>query len=141
MAIFEVELPDEIMKDIKSIYDNYEHIFGEMTKAGAEVVYHNVVSNVPDEIKNSAMMNNLRLSRTYKTPTDDGINTKVLFSGYFINHEGVKTPAPLVANLFEYGRSNSPFPKKPFLRKSFSRSEIEKAMLNAQRKLTGGLLE
>ena len=141
MAIFEVELPDEIMKDIKSIYDNYEHIFGEMTKAGAEVVYHNVVSHVPDEIKNSAMMNNLRLSRTYKTPTDDGINTKVLFSGYFINHEGVKTPAPLVANLFEYGRSNSPFPKKPFLRKSFSRSEIEKAMLNAQRKLTGGLLE
>ena len=141
MAIFEVELPDEIMKDIKSIYDNYEHIFGEMTKAGAEVVYHNVVSHVPDEIKNSAMMNNLRLSRTYKTPTDDGINTKVLFSGYFINREGVKTPAPLVANLFEYGRSNSPFPKKPFLRKSFSRSEIEKAMLNVQRKLTGGLLE
>ena len=141
MAKFEMELPTEIMKDIQMLNDNYEAIFGGMTKAGAEVAYKNIIANVPDGIRNSPMMNHLSITDVYKTPSDDGINTKVLFAGYFINENGVVTPAPLVANIFEYGRSNSPYPKQPFLRKSFSKSAIESAMLDAQKRLTGGLLE
>lgn len=141
MARFVMELPDQIMKDIQMLNDNYDEIFGGMTKAGAEVAYHNIVANVPNGIKNSGMMGNLKISETYKTPSDDGINTKVLFAGYFINEDGVRTPAPLVANVFEYGRSNAPFPKQPFLRKAFSKGAIEKAMLDAQKRLSGGLLE
>ena len=141
MAKFEMELPTQIIKDIQKINNNYKEIFGGMTRAGAEVAYHNIVANVPQGIRNSSMMHNLSISQTYETPSDDGINTKVLFAGYFINEKGVRTPAPLVANVFEYGRSNAPFPKQPFLRKSFSKGAIEKAMLEAQKKLSGGLLD
>lgn len=141
MAKFEMQLPTEIMKDIQKIYNNADEIFGEMTKAGAEVVNHNIEANVPQSIKNSKMMNCLKVTKTYKTPSDDGINTKVGFYGYFENEDGKIVPAPLVANVFEYGRSNLPFPKHPFMRKSFKKGEIEQAMLKAQKRASGGLLD
>lgn len=141
MARFEVNLPTDIIKDIQKISNNCDEILGGMTKAGAEVVYHNIVANVPEGIRDSNMMGNLKISKVYKTPSDGGINTKVLFAGYFINEDGVRTPAPLVANVFEYGRSNKKFPKHPFLRKSFNKGAIEKAMLQAQKQLSGGLLD
>lgn len=139
MAKFELELPTEIMADFKRIYDNSEQIFGEMTKAGAEVVMQNVQANVPASFKSSNIMSCLRMTKTYRTPSDDGINTKVGFYGYFLNKEGIRTPAPLVANVFEYGSSK--FAKKPFFRKSFRAGEIERAMLEAQKSASGGLLE
>jgi hypothetical protein len=76
----------------------------------------------------------LKITKVYKTPSDDGVNTKVAFYGYFINENKKKVPAPLVANVTEYGRSNSPYPKKPFLRRAFKKAEIEKAMLAVQEK-------
>lgn len=141
MAKFTMELPTEIMKDIQQIHDNADEIFGEMTKAGAEVVDRNIRANLPQSIRNSKMMQCLQTTRVYKTPSNDGINTKVAFYGYFVNEDGKTVPAPLVANVFEYGRSNAPFPKQPFLRKSFKKSEIEKAMLDAQKRASGGLLD
>lgn len=141
MAKFELELPTEIMRDIKSIYENADVLFGEMTRAGAEVVNHNIESNIPQSIRDSKMMECLRITKTYKTPSDDGINTKVGFYGYFENRDGKIVPAPLVANVFEYGRSNLPFPKHPFLRKSFKKKDIEEAMLRIQKEMTGGLLD
>ena len=120
MAKFELQLPTEIMKDFQKIYKESEKIFGEMTKAGAEVVEKNIIANVPQGIRKSKMMDCLKVSEIYKTPSDDGINTKVAFYGYFQNEDGRTVPAPLVANVFEYGRSNSPFPKQPFMRKSGS---------------------
>lgn len=139
MAKFQLELPKDIMDDIKKINDNAEEIFGEMTKAGADVAMENIKANVPESFKDSGIMSCLKITRTYKTPSDDGINTKVGFFGYFKNHNGVVTPAPLVANVFEFGKSN--FPKQPFMRKSFSKSKIERAMMQAQKKASGGLLD
>jgi len=141
MAQFGLELPAEIMKQFEMLDKESEKIFGDMTQAGAEVVLRNIKSSVPDGIKNSKMMDCLQKTEVYKTPSDDGINTKVAFYGYFENDKGVKTPAPLVANVFEHGRSNLPFPKKPFLRKSFKKKQIEEAMLKAQKKASGGLLD
>jgi hypothetical protein len=141
MARFEMQLPTEIMKDIQKIHDNADEIFGEMTKAGADVVNKNIIANVPQSIRNSKMMDCLKTTKVYKTPSDDGINTKVGFYGYFQNEDGKTVPAPLVANVFEYGRSNSPFSKHPFMRKSFKKKEITDAMLKAQKKASGGLLE
>ena len=138
---FKLELPTEIMKDIEKVYKNTDEILGEMTRAGAEVVRSNVESLVPDGIKHSKMMNCLKVTETYRTPSDDGINTKVGFYGYFENEDGKTTPAPLVANVFEYGRSGASFPKQPFMRKSFKKKEIEEAMLKAQSKASGGLLD
>lgn len=141
MAQFIMKLPNDIIADFRKIYDNYDEIVGEMTKAGAEVVYNNVLANVPNGIRDSKMMGNLKITRTYKTPSDEGINTKVGFFGYFQNENNQIVPAPLVANVFEYGRSNAPFPKQPFFRKSFRNAQIKSAMLDAQRKASGGLLE
>ena len=139
MAKFEMVLPSEVMKDIKYIEDNAEEIFGGMTKAGADVVYHNIKTNVPSSFRNSDIMNCLEITKVYKTPSDGGINTKVAFYGYFTNHNGKVTPAPLVANVFEYGSNKQS--KHPFLRKSFKKNQIEKAMLEAQIKLSKGLLQ
>lgn len=138
MAKMTMVLPDEVIKDFKKVYNNTDHIFGEMTEAGAKVVYSNIKANVPSSFKSSNIMNCLQITKTYKTPSDGGINTKVGFYGYFINHNGVRTPAPLVANVFEYGSSK--FAKQPFLRSSFRENQIEQAMLQAQKKASGGLL-
>lgn len=141
MASFEMELPTEIISDFDKINNNAEDIFGKMTKAGAEVVMKNVRANVPSSFRGSNIMNCLKMTRIYKTPSDDGINTKVAFYGYFINKDRKLVPAPLVANVFEYGRSSAPFPKHPFLRKSFNKGEIRSAMLAMQKQASGGLLD
>ena len=139
MAKFELELPQEIINDFQKIYNNSEAIFGGMTKAGAEVVLNNVKASVPTGWKDSDIMNNIGITKIYKTPSDDGINTKVIISGYFTNKNGKKTPAPLDANVFEYGSTK--FDKRPFFRKSFKKAQIEAAMLKAQKELSGGLLD
>lgn len=132
MAKFELQLPNELIKEFEQLNKKSDEMFEEMTKAGAEVVYSNVKSNIPSSWRDSDIMNCLVISKTYKTPSDDGVNTKVMFSGYFKNRNGVKTPAPLVANVFEYGSSK--VDKQPFLRKSFKKAQIEKAMLHVQDK-------
>lgn len=141
MAMFKVELPDDIIKQMEQVESNTEKIFGEMTKAGAEVVHADIIANVPASFRDSNIMGCLKVTKTYKTPSDDGINTKVGFYGYFENKNGETVPAPLVCNVFEYGRSNSPFPKQPFLRRSFNASKIESAMKKAQAEASGGLLK
>lgn len=141
MARFELQLPEEIMNDFKKIYDNAENIFGAMTKAGAEVVMSNVKANAPKSFNGSNIMSCLKITRTYKTPSDDGINNKVIFDGYFTNKNGKKTPADLVVKITEYGSSKHKYPKHPFFRKSFRKAEIESAMLAAQKKASGGLLD
>lgn len=139
MARFNMELPTEIIKDIEYINGNSDKIFGEMTQAGANVTINNVKNNISKSFVDSEIMNCLKITRVYKTPTDEGINTKVGFFGYFTNKNGVKTPAPLVANVFEYGKSG--FTKQPFFRRSFKKAQIEKAMLEAQKRFSKGLLD
>ena len=141
MASFKLELPTDIMREIQRIDKDYDEIFGGMTKAGAEVVRSAVMTNAPPAVRTSDLMNCLKLTATYKTPSDGGINTKVGFYGYFTNHNGQRSPAPLVCNLFEYGSHKHRYPKHPFLRKSFNKGAITKAMLQAQRELSRGLLE
>jgi hypothetical protein len=138
MARFEMQLPTDIIKDIEFIEKNSDKIFGEMTKAGAEVTIKNVRTNIPRSFADSDIMNCLKITKIYKTPSDGGINTKVMFTGYFINENGVRTPAPLVANVFEYGSSK--FTKRPFFRKSFKKAQIEQAMLEAQKEYSKGIL-
>lgn len=132
MAQFEMELPTELLNVFSTLEKNENKMIQDMTKAGAKVVLKNVKSNVPSAFHGSNIMNCLKVTKTYKTPSDGGINTKVAFYGYFTNKQGKVVPAPLVCNVFEYGRSD--FAKKPFLNKSFKEAEITKAMLEAQKK-------
>lgn len=141
MAKFTADIDESVLKDISYIDKQFDHIFGGMTKAGAEIVYKNVISALPESLKSSGFSSHVKLSKVYKTPSDDGINTKVMITGYFINKDGRKTPAPLVANMFEYGSDKRNYPKQPFFRKSFKKSQIMKAMEEAQKNLSGGLLD
>ena len=141
MAKLVIDIDDSVLKDISYIDKQFDHIFGGMTKAGAEVVYKNVIANLPESLRSSGFSSHVKLSRVYKTPSDDGINTKVMITGYFINKDGRKTPAPLVANMFEYGSSKKKYPKQPFFRKSFKKSQIMKVMEEEQKKMSGGLLD
>jgi len=138
MASFKAELPNDIIKQIEGVEKNTDKMLSEMTEAGARLVLENIKVGVPHNWYDSGIMSCLKLTKTYKTPSDGGVNTKVAFYGYFQNRYGVKTPAPLVANVTEYGRSNSPYPKKPFMRKAFNKGQIEKAMLAVQEKYLKG---
>lgn len=138
MASFKAELPNDILKEFEALEKNTQKMLEEMTEAGAKVVLENIKASVPQSWYSSNIMKCLKVTDSYRTPSDDGVNTKVAFYGYFINRNGEKIPAPLVANVTEYGRSNSPYPKKPFLRRSFKKSDIEKAMLEIQNKYIKG---
>ena len=135
MAKFRMELPTELMQTFKNLDANTEKMIGEMCQAGAEVVKENTFLNMPNGLKDAISVgDNLITSRIYKTPSDDGINVQCMIVGYFTNEDGKQTPAPLVANMFEYGSDKREYPKHPFFRKSFRKAQIEKAMLAVQKK-------
>lgn len=129
MAGFKVELPNELIKNFNDIADNSEKMLGEMTQAGAEVVYKTVKSNMKSSFKDTTSLEKgLKVTKSYRTKSDDGINTKVGFYGY--KEDG--TPIPLIALAREYGTSRGE-KKKPFFRKAFKQeSAITSAMLKVQ---------
>ena len=163
MARFQMELPNAIVKDIQKVYNSTDQIFGAMTQAGAEVAARNIRSKVPiPEIASG-----VRISRVYKTPTDDGINTKVYVSGYapfkngrttfvrrgrvggkqYTSTKGVQLD--FQAQIYEYGTSprftevggyRGFIGKKPFFRKGFKKDQINAVMEKVQREKSGGLL-
>lgn len=146
MAKFEMELPTELIKELEGLEKNTDKALAEMTQAGAEYVANKLMNTAPTVLKN-----HIKMTKPYKTPTDGGINTKVYFSGYipfsdanrkyfqrkggsgktYYATEGV--PADFLAQLYEYGRSTSPFPKKPFVRKAFKDKGITEAMVRSPR--------
>ena len=134
MAKFKAELPNDLIKQLGRLEKDTEKMLAEMTEAGAEVVLGNIKANVPSSWHSSNIMKCLKVTKSYKTPSDDGINTKVAFYGYFVNKNGERVSAPLVANVTEYGRKNGKYQKRPFLRKSFKKSQIVKAMEKIQSK-------
>ena len=138
MARFEEVLPTELIKQFETLELNTEKMLGEMVQAGAEVARQNISAKMPSALYQSLGTDNIIISKVYKTPSDDGINCQAMIVGYFINRNGERIPAPLVANMFEYGSSNRKYPKQPFFRQSFNKGEIEKAMLSVQEKYIKG---
>lgn len=147
MARFKMELPTDLINQFKALSDNSEKMIEEMTEAGAKVVYDNVISNMQGSFQDAHKLTPyLKITRTYKTPSDDGINTKVGFYGYYKDkvftvknkkngniYSYVGVPVPLIVRAREFG-SSSGEAKKPFFRKSFNKNQIENAMLQVQKK-------
>jgi len=131
MAGFNVELPNELIKSFQELEANTEEMLSDMTRAGAEVVYKQVKSNMKSSFKSTeSLEKGLKITKSYRTPSDDGINTKVGFYGY--DEDGI--PIPLKALAREYGTSRGE-KKKPFFRKAFRQeSAITNAMKKAQEK-------
>ena len=134
MAKFQSELPNDLIKVFEELEENCEGIFGEMCKAGADLVYKNVKSNMSKAFKSTNSLDKgLKITKVYKTPSDDGINVHIGFYGY--TDEGV--PIPLIAQAREYGTSRGEA-KKPFFRKAFKKKDIEQAMQKVQDKYIKG---
>ena len=131
MAGFSAELPNELIKSFQELENNTEEMLSEMTRAGAEVVYKQVKANMKNSFKSTESLDKgLKITKSYRTPSDDGINTKVGFYGY--NDKGV--PIPLIAMAREFGTSRGE-KKNPFFRKAFRQeSAITNAMMKAQEK-------
>ena len=138
MANFQGEVPNELMKMFEDLETNCENIFGEMCKAGAETVYNKVQSNMGKAFADTKTLEKgLKITKVYKTPSDDGINVHIGFYGYNADKKTKKhpngVPIPLIAMAREYGTSSGEA-KKPFFRKSFKKKDIEGAMKQVQDK-------
>ena len=135
MAKFNAELPNDLMKVFEELETDAPIMMGEMCKAGATVVYNKVVSGLGKAFESTeSLLKGLKVTKVYETPSDDGINVHIGFYGY--DGEPTKkypkgTPIPLKAMAREYGTSRGES-KKPFLRKSFAKKDIEQAMLEVQ---------
>lgn len=147
MAKFSCELPTQLINELTKLEQNTPKMMEEMTEAGAEVVYKNVISNMKSSFKNSAkLVPYLKITKTYRTK-DGSVNTKVGFYGYYkkgsktfsvtskkgetYSYDGV--PVPLIVRAREFGTSSGEA-KRPFFRKSFNKSQIESEMLKVQGK-------
>ena len=148
MAKFSLELPNDVIKEFEKLNKTSHKMLEEMTQAGAEVVYKNVKENMKSSFKDSRKLEHyLKITKSYTTPSDDGVNTKIAFYGYYkpdektfsltsksgksYSYNGI--PVPLIVRAREYG-SSSGEAKKPFFRKSFKKAQIEKEMLKVQEK-------
>ena len=143
MARFKEELPNDLIKEIEKLGNDCEKMFGEMTQAGANVTYKLIKSNMSKSFSSTkSLEQGLKITKVYKTPSDDGINTHIGFYGYVEGSKPTKrhpkgTPIPLIAMAREYGTSRGEA-KKPFMRQSFKKKEIEQAMLKVQDKYIKG---
>jgi hypothetical protein len=137
MARFKAELPNDLLKVFEELETNTPEMMGEMCEAGARVVYKKVVNNLGKAFKRTEkLLKGLKITKVYKTPSDDGINVHVGFYGYDKESKPTKrhpkgTPIPLIALAREYGTSSGEA-KKPFFRKAFAKKEIEQAMMEVQ---------
>lgn len=136
MAKFNAELPNDLIKMFDELETDAPEMMGEMCKAGATVVYNKVVANLGKAFsRTSTLLKGLKITKVYKTPSDDGVNVHIGFYGYNTDKKtkahpkGV--PIPLIAMAREYGTSSGE-DKKPFLRKSFAKKDIEQAMMEVQ---------
>ena len=92
MAKFQLELPNELIKQLAKLEQDTPEMMGEMTQAGAEVVYRNVLKNMRKSFSDTARLEpHLKITKVYRTYTNKAINTKVGFYGYLAGTEGKTT--------------------------------------------------
>ena len=134
MAKFDMEVPNDVINKFQELDRNFDKIFGEMVEKAGESVYQLIRANMTRVFDSTnSLEKGLKKTRIYKTPSDDGINMHIGFYGY--NDKGI--PIPLIAMAREYGTSSGEA-KKPFLRKSFKKKEIEAVMQSVENKYIKG---
>nr|DAH84347.1 MAG TPA: hypothetical protein [Caudoviricetes sp.] len=154
MASFNMYEPQELLRELEKLGKDTEKMMMEMTQAGGKVVYNNVIDRMHVAFKTpESLIANLRMTKPYRAPSSDSINTKVAVYGYI--HKGKKfkrrnrykgknnktqgkvyisdgVPAPFVVIQREFGNSRGE-KKIPIFRPSFEDNRIESEMLNVQK--------
>lgn len=134
MARFTAEVATDVLKDLESRDQNAEKMMGDMVQAGAATVIGNVQAGLGRSFASTrALLNGLGITKTYRTPSDGGINAKVGFFGYHPTQKwkGAPVALALIAMAREYG-SRSGEAARPFFRKSFNKGAIDAAMTKVQ---------
>lgn len=150
MARMVMQLPDDLIRQFEEMANCSEEMIGEMTQAGAKLVYNNIINKMNMVFDNpKGLQKHLQITKVYKSKYDDGTNTKVAFYGYY--KEGERTfsitktlksgkkatytyngvPVPLIVMAREFGSSQGEA-AKPFVLPSFNQSQIRQAMLQKQ---------
>jgi len=134
MAKFNAEMPIDEINRLAKLTSNVEKMMTSMTREAAQLVEQNVRANITASFDDpEPIAARIKVTKDYKTPSDDGVNTKVGIYGYFINKAGKLVPAPLAAAGREYGTSKNET-KKPFFRRSFKKAQIEGKMHEVERR-------
>ena len=80
MAKFNAELPNDLLKMFDELENDAPDMMGEMCKAGAEVVHNKMVANIGKAFgRTDTLLKGLKVTKVYKTPSDDGINVHIGF--------------------------------------------------------------
>lgn len=143
MAKFEGEFGLELMQKFDKMGKDSERVFGEMVNRGADAVLRNIRSNMRGSFKsNRSLEAGLGKTKTYKTPSSDGIAVKVGFRGYSPTRRTKRfssgVPVPLIAIAREKGTKRGEA-RKPFFKKSFNKQQIEAEMKRVEPKLFEGV--
>lgn len=137
MAKFNGEIDTDTLKQLQSRDQDANKMMSEMVQAGAEVAIGNVQTNMGRSFSNTRhLLAGLRITRTYRTPSDDGINAKVGFWGtHPTKKDGAGRPVALalIAMAREYGTVRGER-AVPFFRRSFNKGAINSAMEGVQRR-------
>lgn len=144
MARFEAEIPLEMMKELERFADSgASDMIDEMLDKASERVEENIRRRARRVFKNpDKVLKGLVRTKVYITnkgdPADEAKAIKVGFIGYVPGSPKTKrhpygTPIPLIAQAREYGTSSGEA-KKPFIRPSFNKREIENIMSEVQEK-------
>lgn len=106
MAKFSAELPIDLINQFTELYKSgATEMMKEMTQAGAEIAYNNIKANMKSAFKNPESLEpHLKITKTYRSMYDDGINTKVAFYGYKKGTEGKTTKS---TKTHTYGKLNN----------------------------------
>lgn len=132
MARFSGELPNDVIRDLQARDRDAPTMMGQMVVAGGNTVIGNVRANLGRSFQTTrSLLQGLKITRVYKTPSDGGINVKIGFYGYSRTRRSKKypqgIPIPLIAAAREYGTSSGEA-ARPFFRRSFKKGEIDAAM-------------
>lgn len=84
MAKFVMELPTELYNDFNTLLNNCPELFEKMTRAGAEVVYRQILNNMRYAFSDTTnLAPHLQITKSYRTAMGKFVNTKVAFYGYY----------------------------------------------------------
>lgn len=132
MARFSQELPNDVLRELQTRDKDTPKMMSEMVTAGGQTVLANVRANIGRSFDSTrSLLQGLKMTRVYKTPSDNGTNVKIGFYGYSRTRRSKKypqgIPIPLIAAAREYGTSSGET-ARPFFRRSFKKSEIDGKM-------------
>ncbi len=137
MARCRIKLPEETLSKLSRLGKNIDRISAAMLEDGAAVIQEQAAKNLEAVIgsgtkhksrSTGGLRQLVKQSRVYKIANGDS-HIKIGVWGYYYPN-GKKTPAPLVANVLEHGRSD--MAAKPWLKPALSKAR--KACVAAMQK-------